>query len=95
LIGRTLRDRLAAFLWVFALWDITYYVTLHAAIGWPSSLTSPDVLFLVPVPWIAQIWYPVLVSALTVAAVLLARRGGCPSASSDVRQAEGTVASVR
>lgn len=95
LIGRSLRDRWAAFLWVFALWDITYYVTLHAAIGWPSSLTSPDVLFLIPVPWIAQIWYPVLVSALTVAAVLLARRRGHPSTSPDVRQVEGTVASVR
>lgn len=74
LIGRTLRDRWAAFLWVFALWDITYYLTLNVAIGWPSSLTTPDVLFLIPVPWIAQVWYPVLVSALTVAAVLLARR---------------------
>lgn len=74
LMGRTLRDRWAAFLWVFALWDITYYLTLHIAIGWPSSLTSPDVLFLIPVPWIAQVWYPVLVSGLTMGAVLLARQ---------------------
>jgi hypothetical protein len=74
LIGHTGRDRWAAFLWTFALWDITYYAGLRAMIGWPGSLSSPDVLFLVPVPWIAQVWYPVLVSTLSLAAVLLARR---------------------
>ncbi len=74
LIGRTPRDRWAAFLWTFALWDIMYYVGLWATIGWPSSLTNPDVLFLVPVPWISQVWYPVLVSSLSLAAVLVARK---------------------
>lgn len=74
LMGRTPRDRWAAFLWTFALWDIMYYVGLWATIGWPSSLTNPDVLFLVPVPWISQVWYPVLVSTLCLAAVLVARK---------------------
>jgi hypothetical protein len=74
LIGRTRTERWAAFLWVFALWDITYYAGLWATIRWPESLAANDVLFLVPVPWIAQVWYPVLVSALAVVAVLLARR---------------------
>lgn len=74
LVGRTRRERWAAFLWVFALWDIVYYAGLRATVRWPESLTSSDVLFLVPVPWIAQVWYPVLVSALALVAVLLARR---------------------
>jgi len=74
LIGRTRRERWAAFLWVFALWDIMYYVGLRLTIGWPESLTTNDVLFLVPVAWISQVWYPVLVSTLTLVAVLLARR---------------------
>ncbi|HYG98501.1 MAG TPA: hypothetical protein VD837_05165 [Terriglobales bacterium] len=74
LIGRTLGERWAAFLWTFAIWDITYYVSLWATIDWPTSLLDPDVLFLIPVPWISQVWYPVLISALTLCAVLLARR---------------------
>lgn len=81
LMGRTPRDRWAAFLWTFALWDIMYYVGLWATIGWPSSLTNPDVLFLIPVPWISQVWYPVLVSSLCILAVLLARKSNSATAA--------------
>ncbi len=64
----------AIFLWTFALWDIFYYAWLYVLIRWPQSLTTPDVLFLVPVPWYAQVWFPILVSFLTLIAVLLATR---------------------
>jgi hypothetical protein len=57
--------RWAAFLWLFALWDIAYYAGLWATLRWPASLTGLDVLFLIPVPWIAQVWFPLLVSGLT------------------------------
>ncbi len=67
------RERTAAFLWTFAFWDIFYYVWLRLITGWPGSLTAPDVLFLLPVPWLAQVWFPVLVSLLTVLAVLFSR----------------------
>ncbi len=67
--------RWAAFLWVFSLWDITYYAGLWATVRWPASLTDPDILFLIPVPWIAQIWFPLLVSALTMLAIALSRAG--------------------
>src|SRR5579863_474187 len=63
--------RWAAFLWVFALWDIAYYTGLWAIVRWPDSLTNLDVLFLIPVPWIAQVWFPLLVSGLTVLAIAL------------------------
>lgn len=76
LVGRTQRERWAMFLWVFAFWDIMYYVGLWATIRWPQSLTTPDVLFLVPVPWTSQVWYPVLVSSLSILAVLFARPPG-------------------
>jgi hypothetical protein len=66
--------RWAMFLWIFAIWDITYYVTLWATIRWPSSMTETDVLFLIPVAWISPVWFPLLVSVLSVAAVLLSRR---------------------
>jgi hypothetical protein len=63
--------RWAAFLWAFALWDIAYYTGLWATVRWPASLTDLDVLFLIPVPWIAQVWFPLLVSGLTVLAIAL------------------------
>ena len=67
--------RWAVFLWIFALWDIAYYAGLWATVRWPASLTDLDVLFLIPVPWIAQVWFPLLVSALTVLAIALCSRG--------------------
>ncbi|MCU1284494.1 MAG: hypothetical protein JWO13_844 [Acidobacteriales bacterium] len=71
LVGRTRRETFAAFLWVFAIWDITYYAGLWATIRWPVSLLSWDVLFLIPEPWISQVWFPLLVSSLTLLAVML------------------------
>jgi hypothetical protein len=67
--------RWAAFLWVFALWDIAYYAGLWVTVRWPASLTDLDVLFLIPVPWMAQVWFPLLVSLLTVLAIALSRSG--------------------
>jgi hypothetical protein len=68
------RERWAVFLWTFALWDISYYAGLWATIRWPSSFKELDVLFLIPVPWVAQVWFPVLVSALTLIAVVAAKK---------------------
>lgn len=67
--------RCAAFLWLFALWDIAYYAGLWLTVRWPASLTDLDVLFLIPVPWIAQVWFPLAVSGLTVLAIALSRSG--------------------
>jgi hypothetical protein len=66
-------SRAAIFLWTFAIWDITYYAALLATVRWPLSLRDPDVLFLIPRPWISQVWFPLLVSALAVLAVFFAR----------------------
>lgn len=67
------RERWASFLWVFATWDITYYGALWATVRWPSSPKDFDVLFLIPVPWVSQVWFPVLVSAFSLLAVALTR----------------------
>ena len=67
------RARAAIFLWAFAIWDIVYYAALWATVRWPRSLKDPDVLFLIPVPWLSPVWFPLLVSGLGVAAVLLTR----------------------
>jgi hypothetical protein len=65
LTAHNTKDKVVAFLWTFAFWDIFYYVWLRLAIGWPGSFIASDVLFLIPVPWVAQVWFPILVSGLT------------------------------
>jgi len=66
LIGQSWLDRLMVFLWTFAFWDLFYYVSLYVVIKWPPRLTTTDVLFLIPRPWIAPVWFPVGVSSLTI-----------------------------
>jgi len=68
------RERWALFLWCFAIWDVVYYAGLRATIGWPTSLRDLDVLFLIPQPWFAEVWYPVVVSISTLVAIILGRR---------------------
>ena len=72
LAGIGVRERSAIFLWTFAVWDLTYYGGLWATVRWPSSLKDLDVLFLIPVPWLSQVWFPILVSVFTLLAVALA-----------------------
>ncbi|MGC9224707.1 MAG: hypothetical protein ACP5E2_12320 [Terracidiphilus sp.] len=72
LAGQNLRSKIAAFLWTFAFWDFFYYVWLRATIAWPGSLLDTDILFLIPTLWIAQVWFPLLISGST-AAVIWAR----------------------
>jgi hypothetical protein len=67
------RTRVALFLWAFAIWDTVYYAALWATVRWPHSIKDTDVLFLIPKPWFAPVWFPSLVSALTLLAVLLTR----------------------
>ena len=71
---KSLRGRWAIFLWTFAVWDIFYYFGLWVTVRWPSSPLTPDVLFLIPVPWFSQVWFPILISALTMIAVVLTRK---------------------
>lgn len=65
------RERWATFLWCFAIWDLTYYAGLWATLRWPASLLDLDVLFLIPVPWVSQVWFPVVVSGATAIVVLI------------------------
>jgi hypothetical protein len=73
LTSATSRARAAVFLWTFAIWDIVYYASLWATVRWPLSLRDPDILFFIPAPWLSPVWFPLLVSALALAAVLLVR----------------------
>lgn len=75
LAGRTPLESLAWTSVAFGIWDIGYYFWLWVFIGWPSSLGTTDLLFLIPVPWVAPVWAPMLVSlALSVFGLIVARR---------------------
>lgn len=80
-------ERLAHFMWAFAIWDIFYYVWLYVLIDWPQSLMTVDVLFLIPAPWIAPVLLPVAISCLMLAASLaiLGRIGRSPAAPLQTR----------
>ncbi len=62
LFENNLRRRFAYFLFVFAIWDIFYYVWLKVLLGWPASIMDWDILFLIPLTWAAPVLAPVIVS---------------------------------
>jgi hypothetical protein len=62
LTGRNRAERFAWFIFSFAIWDIFYYVFLWVFLRWPDSLFAPDILFLIPVPWVGPVLAPVIVS---------------------------------
>jgi hypothetical protein len=66
LAGRRAADRIGAFLLAFGIWDITYYAALRLVSGWPDSISTWDILFLIPSPWVAPVWAPVTIAALFV-----------------------------
>jgi hypothetical protein len=65
-----LLPRLGAFLVAFGIWDIAYYIALYALLRWPRSVTTLDLLFLIPPGpwWIQPIWVPVAISCVMIAA---------------------------
>ncbi len=56
--------KLASFLWIFAIWDLIYYLTLKILIDWPKSFKTIDCLFLIPKPWFAPVYLPMLIMLL-------------------------------
>ncbi|MEZ5072378.1 MAG: hypothetical protein R2751_15795 [Bacteroidales bacterium] len=71
LSARRFSTRFAWFLYTFAIWDIFYYVFLWALLGWPESLGTWDILFLIPTTWTGPVWSPVLVSLTMIGFALL------------------------
>jgi hypothetical protein len=71
LAGASLIEKGVFFLWTFAFWDLFYYVSLYILIKWPPKLTTIDVLFLIPKPWIAPVWFPIGVSSVTIIVIVI------------------------
>lgn len=75
LAGRTRWQRFAAFILAFGVWDLVYYLGLKLALGWPPSLATWDILFLLPWPWVGPVYAPAAAAVLMVVfgAVVIAR----------------------
>jgi hypothetical protein len=79
--GKDFLARFSYFSIAFGVWDIFYYIFLKAILGWPASLLTDDVLFLIPLPWVGPVLAPVLVSACLIVAgigVLIRESSGRP-----------------
>jgi hypothetical protein len=58
--AKTSSGRFGVFLYIFGIWDIFYYVFLKIILGWPSSLMTWDILFLIPTIWTGPVLAPCL-----------------------------------
>jgi len=75
LAGRSFKTRAAFFIYAFGIWDIGYYAFLYVLLGWPTSLGSLDVLFLIPGPWVAPVFVPMVISAVMILGAVMLLRG--------------------
>ena len=74
-IARNFRQGLAGFMIAFGVWDIFYYLFLRLLLGWPQSLLTWDVLFLLPTVWAGPVISPLLVAvAMITAGLVILRR---------------------
>jgi hypothetical protein len=77
-LGTGAMARLAAFGLVFGTWDLAFYGFLKILIGWPVSLLTWDLLFLLPVPWSGPVLAPMIISCSMVGgAILVLRQEAC------------------
>lgn len=58
--GRSWLERFGMFMLAFGTWDIFYYVFLYLLAGWPASLFTWDILFLLPTTWVGPVLAPVI-----------------------------------
>jgi hypothetical protein len=63
---------LPSFAIAFGTWDLFFYVFLKLLLHWPASIMTWDILFLIPVPWVAPVLAPSIVSITIIGAGLLA-----------------------
>ncbi|MBP7796167.1 MAG: hypothetical protein KA059_05270 [Elusimicrobiales bacterium] len=64
------KERFSYFIYSFGVWDIFYYIWLYLMIGWPESLLTYDILFLIPVIWVGPVLAPVIVSLTMIVSAI-------------------------
>ncbi len=89
---RSSTPRHCSWKWGAKPWDIWYYIWLKVFLGWPPSLLTWDVLFLIPVLWVGPVLAPVLVACTMIGMALvmlrLEARGSVRPAGALVRLAQ-------
>ncbi len=75
-VAGNLYEWMAAFVIAFGVWDITFYAGLKLMIHWPESLSTWDILFLIPLPWVGPVWAPMLVALSMIVCGLISLRAG-------------------
>ncbi len=63
---------LPSFAIAFGTWDLAFYAFLRVLLHWPSSMMTWDILFLIPVPWVAPVLAPSIVSMTIICTGLFA-----------------------
>jgi len=71
LAKRSFYERFANFLFIFAIWDIFYYIFLKLILGWPASIVTWDILFLIPLPWTSPVIAPIIISLIMITLALV------------------------
>lgn len=71
--AKHLKERIAVFLLAFATWDLFYYIFLYFTVHWPQGITTKDVLFLIPQPWLGEVWFPILIDILVISTIFTNR----------------------
>ncbi len=66
------QEKFYFFLFAFGVWDIFYYIWLKMFINWPQNFLTDDLLFLIPIPWIAPVLAPILISLYFVVFSIIA-----------------------
>ncbi|MHC4717630.1 MAG: hypothetical protein ACYS5V_11720, partial [Planctomycetota bacterium] len=56
--------------------EVTHYALMRALTAWPGSPTAWDVLFRIPLPWVAPVWAPLAIAGTMLAAGVI-RLGRC------------------
>ena len=74
MLGRRPMERFAWFIFCFAVWDIFYYVFLKLILGWPESLFTMDILFLIPFTWTGPVLAPVVNSICMILLAIIILR---------------------
>jgi hypothetical protein len=63
---------LPCFAIAFGTWDLFFYIFLKILLGWPATVMTWDILFLIPVPWAAPVLAPSIVAMTIIGAGILA-----------------------
>jgi hypothetical protein len=73
IVSKRAIERFAWFIYAFAIWDIFYYVFLFILLGWPESILTWDILFLIPVTWTGPVLAPVInsITMILLATVII------------------------